>query len=240
MRRYTYKRKYSWNAPVAYVAGLIASDGCLYNDGRHINLTSLDIDQLEIARSILSLKGTIKTKPNGYGGVGFYIQFSNVAFYDFLYNSGIKPAKSKIIGQVLVPDKFYADFLRGYFDGDGCIYGFWDKRWRSSLMYYTEFTCASPSFLLWLQTQNTKLIGVSAGRIKPARRALSLSYAKEDSKRLFRFMYYSTDVPALRRKHTKFVDLLRSDPYANRALLVYATKTLQKYAAVTEQVDVLA
>ncbi len=218
MRRYKYRQVYEWNHDLGYIAGLIASDGCLYGDGRHINLTSKDVDQLETMRRILQLSGTVKAKPNGFGGIGYYIQFSNVALYDFLYAVGIKPAKSKSIGRIYVPDAFYADFLRGYFDGDGCIHGFWDRRWKNSLMYYTEFASASYDFLIWLQNTNTRLAGASPGTIKPLSRVYSLSYAKQDSRLLFEFMYYAPDLPALRRKQDKFVDFLQMDPYYSRIL----------------------
>jgi hypothetical protein len=216
MRRYKYTKKYEWSHDLAYVAGLIASDGCLYNDRRHINLTSKDIEQLETFTKILKLKFNLKQKPNGFGGMGYYVQFSDVALYDFLYESGIKPAKSHTIKSVSVPEIFYADFLRGYFDGDGTVYGFWDKRWRSSLMYYTEFVSASLEFLEWIQSMNSKMGLTTKGRIKLGTRAFVLSYAKQDSKKLFKLMYYDLGLPMLVRKHNKFVAFLRLDPYAGK------------------------
>lgn len=218
MRRYSYKKPYEWNASLAYIAGLIAADGCLINDGRHINLTSTDIELLEEVKNILSINCNIAQKRNGFGGYGFYIQFSNVALYDFFLQAGITPAKSKTIQKVNVPDIFYGDFLRGLFDGDGCIYGFWDPRWRTSLMYYTEFASASTNFLGWLHTKNMQLAGVTRGRVKPKTRVSSLSYAKQDSKKLFKLMYYQPDLPALARKRIKFVDFIKADPYAGKEL----------------------
>lgn len=40
------KVKIEWSADFAYAIGLLASDGCLYNDERHINFTSKDIEQI--------------------------------------------------------------------------------------------------------------------------------------------------------------------------------------------------
>lgn len=219
MRRYKNKKIYSWNSEIAYIAGLFASDGCLYKDGRHLNITSKDTILLEIVRTILNLKGNYKSKISGYGKVSYYVQFSDVALYDFLYNAGIKPAKSKSIGKLDIPDNFYSDFLRGYFDGDGCVYGFWDKRWKSSLMYYTEFASASPAFLQWLKSQNTQLAHTSSGRVKKSTRVSALSYAKKDSKLLFEFMYHDMSLPSLARKRTKFIDFLEADPYASKEFL---------------------
>ena len=192
----------------------MASDGSLSKDKRHLNFTSNDTELLEIIIELLELRTSIKSKSNSYGGVGYYVQFGDVALYDFLYNAGIRPAKSLSIKQVLVPDAFYCDFLRGYFDDDGTIYGFWVIRWVNSLMYYTEYSSASLDFIDWLHSQNIRLAFVKKGRIKPGARALSLSYAKADSRNLFEFMYYDTAKPKLKRKYDKFIAFLELDPYS--------------------------
>jgi hypothetical protein len=214
MRRYSYKKDYAWNPEIAYLAGLIASDGCLINDGRHLNITSKDIEIIDHFRQILGVKSKVSIKSGQYGTTAFHLTFSNVAFYDFLLAAGLTPAKSKTIGKLILPDKYYAEFLRGYFDGDGTVYGYWDKRWRSSFMYYCEFVSASHDFLLWLQSMNSLLLGASAGKIKPGTRAFRLVYAKKDSQTLFYCMYRDKNVPLLSRKHLKFVDFIETDPYA--------------------------
>jgi len=211
MRRYKYRKNYKWNTDIAYVAGLVASDGCLSNNGRHLNITSNDTEILECVIRLLKLRVKISQKKNGFGGYGNYIQFGDVALYDFLINAGITPSKSKTILKVEVPDRFYSDFLRGLFDGDGTTYGYWDRRWRSSFMYYTELTSASRNFLEWVHLTNKRLIGVKGGKIKPGIRAMKLSYAKRDSQKLFNYMYYAVDLPALNRKRVKFVNFLETD-----------------------------
>ena len=51
----------------------------------------------------------------------FVIQFGDRIFYDFLISLGITPAKSKTIASLKIPEKYFADFLRGCIDGDGDI-----------------------------------------------------------------------------------------------------------------------
>lgn len=213
MSRYKYKKLYCWTPSIAYLLGIVASDGCLINNGRHINVTSKDPEVIAIVKEILNLHCKSRTKRSGYGGIAFHLQFSDVALYDFLLNTGLTPAKSKTMGELAVPDDLYGHFLRGYFDGDGCIYGFWDVRWKNSLMYYTEFASASPDFLAWMQAKNSELAGVSAGRVKPSTRVMSLSYAKADSKKLYKLMYPEQKLPSLERKKQRFIDLLAADPY---------------------------
>ena len=218
MRRNKYKKQYEWNADISYLTGLIAADGCLVNDERHINITSKDEEIIRLAQNILDMDAKVTIKAGGYGSTALHLQFSNVALYDFLARCGLTPAKSKTIGPLLVPAPYYPDFLRGYFDGDGTVYGFWDRRWPNSLMYYTGYVSASPPFLEWLRTMNSNLTRATAGVIKPNIRASTLTYAKADSRKLFKYMYYNDSLPMLTRKYQKFVAFLEADPYAYKEL----------------------
>jgi len=212
-----YKRTYEWNPGLAYVVGLFASDGCLANNGRHLILTSKDYELIEYTQGILETYTKVRLKTGQFDTQAYHFQFSNVALYDFMLESGVTPAKSKTINSVSVPDELYADFLRGYFDGDGTVYGYRDIRWPNSYMYYCEFISASPKFLLWLQSMNQRLAGVSPGSIRSGTRAQVLSYAKRDSRKLFATMYAGRDTPRLLRKYTKLRDFIESDPYARIA-----------------------
>ncbi len=119
-----------WNADLAYAVGLIVTDGSLSKDGRHINLTSKDVDQIKTFAKILNLTNKVGIKRSSYNPNGqyFQIQFGNVKFYRFLLKIGIFPNKTKTIGVVKIPINFFADFLRGHLDGDGFTYSYWDKR----------------------------------------------------------------------------------------------------------------
>ncbi len=222
--RYRHKTSYTWSQNIAYGVGLMASDGCLLSDGRHLDLTSNDLEQLENFSKALGRSLPISLKRNRSERQAYRIQFSEVSYYDFLLGVGLTPAKSKTIGPLLVPDEYYVDFLRGYFDGDGTVYGFRDTRWKNSFMYYTGFTSASPIFIDWLRESNSRLFGISKGHLKPSKGAKTLMYAKQDSCVLFEKIYYKSGLLCLGRKHSKFVDLIRSDPYADSVLLARVVK----------------
>ncbi|MGC1177065.1 MAG: LAGLIDADG family homing endonuclease [Candidatus Saccharimonadales bacterium] len=192
----------------------MASDGCLQKDGRHLDLTSKDLEQLSNFADALGRDMLIGTKRNAKGQIAYRIQFSDVAYYDFLLSVGLTPAKSTTIDALRVPDSFYADFLRGLFDGDGSCYGFIDKRWQSSFMFYTYFASASPNFINYLRLNNTRLAGTSQGSINSSSRALSLTYAKADSRKLFNFMYYQGHGLCLTRKKTKLAAFVDRDETA--------------------------
>ena len=46
------KVKINWSANFAYAIGLLVTDGCLYNDKRHMSLTTKDIDRPTILRNV--------------------------------------------------------------------------------------------------------------------------------------------------------------------------------------------
>ena len=204
-----------WSNDLAYLTGLFAADGCLVNDGRHLNMTSKDTEIIDIVRNIIKIKSEPSVKIGGYGTSAYHLSFSNVSLYDFFIEAGLTPKKSLTILEVKIPKEYYFDFLRGYFDGDGTVYGYWDKRWKSSFMYYVNFCSGSKVFLEWIQATNVLYAGTK-GIIKKGVRSYILSYAKTDSLNLYRQMYADADAPKLTRKYNKFVAFLELDPYSEK------------------------
>ena len=74
------------------------------------------------------------------------------------------PRKSLTMGKLKIPNKYFFDFLRGCFDGDGCFYSYWDPRWRSSHMFYLEFVSASKKHINWLQNELKKKLDASVAQ----------------------------------------------------------------------------
>ena len=136
--------------------------------------------------------------------LGFRIQFGDVNFYKFLLSIGLMPNKSKILGEIKIPDKYFFDFLRGHFDGDGTFYSYWDPRWKSSFMFYTEFISASKKHVLWLRDKIERFVKIS-GHITNDGRGLTcqLKYAKADSLKLLPKIYQNKNAPCLSRKYLK-------------------------------------
>lgn len=209
-------RKIIWSSNFAYCIGLLATDGCLANDNRHIDFTSRDYELAMLARDILKPNAIIGTKSKNGEFSAYRVQFSDVVLYDFLLDIGLTPNKSKTIGELLIPSEFYADFLRGCFDGDGSSNGYWDKRWKSSYMYYMSLVSASPKFLEWIRLKNIEKIGLSSSTVKSWNKngnyCYALNYAKSDSQKLFRYIYYEDNLPFLRRKYDKILKFFETDP----------------------------
>ena len=190
-----------WSNDLAYVVGLITTDGCLYSDGRHIEFTSKDFEQVQLLKELLGLKNRIAQKSSGYWTANLYwrIQFGDVALYRWLVDIGLSPHKSKSLGPLSIPDEYFFGFLRGHLDGDGTIRNFADPVYRNAQRLYVVFYSASRAHLEWLQ-QTTERLAEIHGFIENGKRAHRLTYAKTESLTLLRRIYPNIDVPCLKRK----------------------------------------
>jgi hypothetical protein len=110
-----------------------------------------------------------------------------------------------------IPHKYFFDFLRGSFDGDGTFCSYWDKRWKSSFMLYTEFTSASKIHIDWIREEIFPKIKIS-GHITKAKKnsCYQLKYAKRESVILLRKLYYKDNLICLSRKRLKVRKILGS------------------------------
>jgi LAGLIDADG DNA endonuclease family protein len=204
----------AWSSDLAYCVGLIATDGCLYKDGRHISFTSADIQLVTLFKKLLKLPNNIGYKLSGSSQRRCpHIQFGNVIFYNWLTTIGLTPRKSLTIGPLVIPENHFMDFVRGCFDGDGSIYSYMDPRWPASHMFYISFASASKPFVDWLRDQVRSLLGIS-GHITPGNRnTYQLRYAKQESLVLLEKMYYNTFVPHLERKREKSMEIVARHRY---------------------------
>src|SRR5687768_5057780 len=102
---------HSWTSALAYAVGLIATDGNLSGDGRHIAIPSKDIDLLECLRRCLGLTNRIGQARSGRGRMYYKLQWSDRRLYDWLEGIGLTPAKSLTLGALAVPNEYFADFF---------------------------------------------------------------------------------------------------------------------------------
>lgn len=196
-----------WTRDISYCIGLIATDGCLYSDGRHLCFTSKDKDLIHLFMEIMKIRGKIgKTVSGQTGSMTHRIQWGDKHLHEYLTTIGITPNKSKTIQEVLIPEQYFFDFVRGIFDGDGSFYSYHDKRYGTFLWYVT-FNSASKQHILWLQAMISEKIGVT-GHISKARTSsvYSLRYGKKEGLQIINKMYYSSHVPCLKRKLIKIQD----------------------------------
>lgn len=207
---------YEWTPELAYAIGLITTDGWLSSDGRHLGLTSSDIQLLKTFRDCLNLKNKIIKNPKG-GYVAkkqaYRITFGNVEFYKWLEKIGLRKNKTCFLGKLEIPRNFWADFLRGHLDGDGSIITYIDRY----LSYkgkrdvykriYTAFLSSTYPHIEWIQSILKEILGIKGSlsgwkHKRPNAKVIlwRLRFAKKDSLKLLPWLYYKPNLPCLRRK----------------------------------------
>ncbi len=164
-----------WTPNFAYAIGLIATDGNLSNDGRHIDFTSKDLQLIRTFKKSLSINNAIGRKARG-GEVErkyYRVQFGDRNFYDFLNNIGLYSAKSKSISSLKVPKKYFADFLRGCIDGDGNINIFKHPE-STEVQLKIRIFSASRDFLEWIEANTKEQVEILGGWIESSRSLFQL------------------------------------------------------------------
>lgn len=196
------KSEITWNYNLAYAVGLLATDGNLSSDGRHMALVSKDIEQIKTFKRCLGINNKISRRAGGYikNRKYYSVQFGNINLYKWLQQIGLTPRKTKTISKLFIPDKYLVDYLRGYIDGDGYIRTYQDPIYPNSQRLYTRFISASLSHLLWLQKRIFSLLKIKGHRRQHTKSTFELSYAKNESKILLNAIYYNRLIPCLKRK----------------------------------------
>lgn len=200
-----------WSPQFAYAIGLLTTDGSLSKDGRHIVFTSKDIDLIKNLQKSLGINCKISRKASGSQKLRkyYFIQVSDVLFYQFLVSIGLAPNKTKILNDLKIPDEYFFDFLRGHFDGDGTFYSYWDSRWKSSFMFYTVFVSASKNHIDWLRRKINKMVNLRGHITNHNNSLYQLKYAKKESLVLISQMYRSKNIICLPRKRLKIKTALK-------------------------------
>lgn len=203
-----------WSANFAYAIGLIVSDGNLSINRRHIAFVSKDIEQINNFKKCFNIPDIkIGETFSGAKNKAFRVQFGDVLFYEFLNSIGVTQKKSKTIGELEIPKKYFFDFLRGSFDGDGSFYSYWDPRWKSSHMFYLTFASASKSHIEWIQKCIFKIVKLYGhiSKAKNDKAIYSLRYAKREALVIIKKMYYNPKVVCLSRKKIKIQKALKTE-----------------------------
>lgn len=204
MRKRLSKIDITWSPNFAYIIGLIATDGNLSSNGRHISFTTKDLQLAELYKSCLNLTNTIGKKARGGSKEikkYYVVQFGDVNFYEYLLTIGLTPRKSRTLSKVNVPTELFADFMRGCIDGDGNI-SISDHPESKHKQLKVRLYSASPDFLVWIHKMIRELWNIEGGHIytDPVKSVSTLSYAKADGGKILKIMYYSKDVACLKRK----------------------------------------
>lgn len=191
-----------WNNNFAYVIGVIATDGNLSPDLRHVHITSKDREMVLNCKKCIKIDNKIGRKARGYSTEKRYyvLQFGDRNFFDFLLKIGLTPRKSKTIGKLKIPNKYFCHFLRGCIDGDGSI-SISKHPESSSPQYKVRLCSASKKFLDWILNTTRDILPIKGGSICELKgtSTYSLLFGKKDSIIILKRIY-NKNVICLSRK----------------------------------------
>lgn len=208
-RRYQLNESFfdSWSAEMAYVLGFWFADGYMKIDRSYrINFYSNDKEILKSIRNILGSNHQIRKASQSNCWV--LETYSKHMYYKLIELGGFRN-KSKTLSMPFVPEVFLADFIRGYFDGDGSVFyvsylSTKDNKQRVELR--SNFTSGSSLFLNQLMRVLKTELGLAIKQlgIYNQGQSLKLGYGTKDTKKLLAFMYYEGYPIGLQRK-AKFI-----------------------------------
>ena len=202
---------------MSYLLGFIFADGAIEDVRKssrtcYIALTSKDKELLYQLRSALSSNHkiykrepqiiSIRGRDKKYiSSVSYQLRIGNKIMFQDLINLGVRPRKSLRLILPDLPEKYFGFYLRGYFDGDGCLYVGIPKG-RNIPRVRMTFTSGTLKFLKELTNKLNFLVGTSKQKVFRAERAYGLSYSKRDSIKILHLIYSNLEsAPFLRRKY---------------------------------------
>ena len=198
------------NPDMAYILGFIAADGNVAKNENNISIQLLTKDK-DILEKIKVL--TKSSRPldqyitkNGQDTMKFSV-FSAEWKKD-LKVYGIMPAKTFILQPPLfLQKKYWIDYIRGYFDGDGTIYK------TTGCNNRFEIAGASKEVIQWIRTFLASEYGITCtlreGNCQNGTKMFKVIYSDKEKITLLYHLFYDNKSLYLKRKKEKFEAILK-------------------------------
>jgi LAGLIDADG DNA endonuclease family protein len=205
----------TWSPAMAYVLGLLATDGCLtppkihprtgYQAAGNVSLTQRDTEVLEKVQQLMGGTSRTYARSGTAGGTVHMTRIGGPRTYERLVQLGLTPRKSRTLRFPDVPVELRRHFVRGCWDGDGSIFVE-----RGSGRLKASFVTASKEFAESLVTE-LRAAGLPVPRLYVETRGVDrevyqLKLSRElDVVALCRWMYDGvSEVERLSRKYETY------------------------------------
>jgi hypothetical protein len=216
-----------WSSSMAYVLGYIYADGSLINAHRssrtkYLAITSKDASILyKINRALGCNKPLYRRPPRVIkypsgktytNSLTYTLRIGNMVIFNDLMKLGLTPRKSLSLKLPRIPFRYFAHFLRGYFDGDGCFMLSRPPK-RNAHHVRVVFSSGSRQFLNDLAGSISKSTEIQEKHIYQQTRSFNLTYFKATSLKILRFMYSEIEKDGLYldRKYGRYLSLLKTE-----------------------------
>lgn len=188
-----------WSNNMAYILGLWYADGCIYlNKGRgyyfSIKLHQNDKYLLQLILDEMCSQHKIYENRDNSA----HITLSSKTIYQDLIALGGKENKSLSIKLPNIPDEYMRDFIRGYFDGDGCV------TYNKTQKYYSRCICSGSKIFvddIYKYLKDNKIIKGSGVYNSKGCTVPRLQFNKKDGIEFEKYIMGNNPSLYLKRKH---------------------------------------
>lgn len=202
----------------AYYLGLLYADGWLDSKRSQIAI-SLHENDVDILKKFNSLifedKPLYYYKPKGNKGGQYRFTITNKKMYNDSLNLGLMPNKTfKLKFPNFISDEYMRHFIRGYFDGDGCIGNYKRLKKDNKYRYVSTFSVIGTYDLLdGISTYLYNIANINKPIIKVKHKdrpqlVYFLSYSSKKDVLLIRDILYNDANYFLKRKFDKFYSII--------------------------------
>ena len=177
-----------WSPEMAYVLGFIFADGSLedapYLRGKYLRIYNTDYAIIHKIKRALKSKHTIVSRPaEGNRKQRFMLRIGSHKIFNDLNKLNVHPNKSLSLSLPSIPQKYFSAFLRGYFDGDGCVHI--DKRGLLKVI----FTSGCKKFLDRLSVLIKDNIEINLHKTLNSKRSYQLRYSQREGLKILSCIY---------------------------------------------------
>lgn len=199
-----------WSNDMAYILGFIYADGCIYKPRRKresnlLCITIKDKELLEKIRDKIAKRYPLYIhKPTG----AWQLRVPSNEMVSDLEKRGITERKTPVKEFPEVPQEYLADFIRGYFDGDGSI-SIYKTKQDGKCHLGCSIVSGSRKFLEKLNAiLKTKGIGINSNVTQPpsvSKGSFILAYGGKTAMKFCEFIYSGRSSLKMKRKYEKFI-----------------------------------
>lgn len=215
-RKYQVNQEYFKNldsSEKAYVLGFLHADGNVCENYVKFGQVIINKDIVEKVNIALNSNYPIRELQPKNGNLFYEVSFHSVTMCKDLEKLGIVPNKSLILEfPTFISDLLMPHFIRGYFDGDGCI---WDGKpkkmmvknekkpgtMREKLVHNVKFTfTGNCNFINSLQDYLVRILGfkktkLNFSKAKETKHICTMEYSgRGQVKRLYDYMYSNATI----------------------------------------------
>lgn len=197
------------NANMAYLLGFIAADGTVSKDSNQIKigLSSVDQDFLEQIRQEIQAEHPIFSYQTSNGYNVSELKFSSAKIKQDLSKYNIVPKKTYTFSfPTILNKKYWIDFIRGYFDGDGSVSTAGPSAIRFQICSYRPQVLQTIVDYLY-EEYNIPKVSIQQQMKESGHYLYNFQYSNSSTRKLFEILYYPNCL-CLPRKYEKFKSII--------------------------------